>query len=91
VAEREAKDGDGTFPTDVELTRLLVVSDVNRSRTWYTDGLGATVSASTGARRACLSCSAASAKTPPVDNGYEARAFFRDPDGHLFEISSVAG
>ena len=25
--------------------------------------------------------------TPPVDNGYETRAFFRDPDGHLFEIS----
>jgi catechol 2,3-dioxygenase-like lactoylglutathione lyase family enzyme len=28
---------------------------------------------------------------PPRDNGYEVRAFFRDPDGHLFEISSVAG
>jgi catechol 2,3-dioxygenase-like lactoylglutathione lyase family enzyme len=27
--------------------------------------------------------------TPPVDNGYEVRAFFRDPDGHLFEISEV--
>jgi catechol 2,3-dioxygenase-like lactoylglutathione lyase family enzyme len=27
--------------------------------------------------------------TPPVDNGYEIRAFFRDPDGHLFEISQV--
>jgi catechol 2,3-dioxygenase-like lactoylglutathione lyase family enzyme len=29
--------------------------------------------------------------TPPVDNGYEIRAFFRDPDGHLFEISEVPG
>jgi len=29
--------------------------------------------------------------TPPVDRGYEGRAFFRDPDGHLFEISQVAG
>ena len=25
--------------------------------------------------------------TPPVDWGYEIRAFFRDPDGHLLEIS----
>ena len=29
--------------------------------------------------------------TPPVDHGYETRAFFRDPDGHLFEISQVGG
>jgi catechol 2,3-dioxygenase-like lactoylglutathione lyase family enzyme len=28
--------------------------------------------------------------TPPVDHGYETRAFFRDPDGHLFEISQVS-
>lgn len=27
--------------------------------------------------------------TPPVNWGYEIRAFFRDPDGHLFEISQV--
>ena len=27
--------------------------------------------------------------TPPVDHGGEIRAFFRDPDGHLFEISEV--
>ncbi len=25
--------------------------------------------------------------TPPVTNGAETRCFFRDPDGHLFEIS----
>ena len=25
--------------------------------------------------------------TPPVRHGAETRAFFRDPDGHLFEIS----
>jgi catechol 2,3-dioxygenase-like lactoylglutathione lyase family enzyme len=25
--------------------------------------------------------------TPPVTNGNETRCFFRDPDGHLFEIS----
>ena len=27
--------------------------------------------------------------TPPVDWGYEIRAFFRDPDGHLLEISQA--
>ena len=27
--------------------------------------------------------------TEPVDRGGEIRAFFRDPDGHLFEISEV--
>jgi catechol 2,3-dioxygenase-like lactoylglutathione lyase family enzyme len=27
--------------------------------------------------------------TPPVNHGFEIRAFFRDPDGHLFEISQV--
>ena len=25
--------------------------------------------------------------TPPLDRGRETRCFFRDPDGHLFEIS----
>ena len=27
--------------------------------------------------------------TPPVNHGREVRAFFRDPDGHLFEISEL--
>lgn len=27
----------------------------------------------------------------PVDHGYEIRAFFTDPDGHLFEISELVG
>jgi catechol 2,3-dioxygenase-like lactoylglutathione lyase family enzyme len=27
--------------------------------------------------------------TEPVDRGGEVRAFFRDPDGHLFEISQL--
>jgi catechol 2,3-dioxygenase-like lactoylglutathione lyase family enzyme len=27
--------------------------------------------------------------TPPVEHGTEIRAFFRDPDGHLFEISEA--
>lgn len=29
--------------------------------------------------------------TPPVANGAETRCFFRDPDGHLFEISEYHG
>jgi catechol 2,3-dioxygenase-like lactoylglutathione lyase family enzyme len=27
--------------------------------------------------------------TPPHDRGHEVRRFFRDPDGHLFEISQA--
>jgi catechol 2,3-dioxygenase-like lactoylglutathione lyase family enzyme len=27
--------------------------------------------------------------TPPVDHGWEIRAFLRDPDGHLIEISEA--
>ncbi len=27
--------------------------------------------------------------TPPVDHGHEIRCFFRDPDGHLFELSEA--
>jgi catechol 2,3-dioxygenase-like lactoylglutathione lyase family enzyme len=27
--------------------------------------------------------------TPPLDRGFEVRCFFRDPDGHLLEISEV--
>jgi catechol 2,3-dioxygenase-like lactoylglutathione lyase family enzyme len=27
--------------------------------------------------------------TPPLDRGFEVRCFFRDPDGHLIEISEV--
>lgn len=29
--------------------------------------------------------------TPPFDRGQETRCFFRDPDGHLFEISEYRG
>jgi catechol 2,3-dioxygenase-like lactoylglutathione lyase family enzyme len=29
--------------------------------------------------------------TPPYDWGAEVRCFFRDPDGHLFEISEARG
>lgn len=29
--------------------------------------------------------------TPPVESDWEVRAFFRDPDGHLIEISEAKG
>jgi catechol 2,3-dioxygenase-like lactoylglutathione lyase family enzyme len=132
---------DGRFPTDdMELTHLLVVSDVARSRDWYRDVLGASVSREYGGTSCVLQllgtwlllvtgggptpdkptvtfevpgdpdrvtselifrvpdCRAAYRVlsergavflTPPVDGGYEIRAFFRDPDGYLFEISEV--
>ena len=129
------------FPTDgVEVTLLLVVADVDRSRDWYRDVLGASVFREYGGSSAVLQfqgtwlllvtggdptrdkpsvsfaapadpdrvdheitlrvpdCRAAYETlvargaeflTPPVDHGYETRAFFRDPDGHLFEISQA--
>ena len=130
------------FPTDdMELTRLLVVSEVERSRDWYTRVLGATVYREYGGTSCVLqllgswlvlvtgggptedkptvtmtapldpdrvstelifrvpdcreahrilSERGATFLTPPVDHGWEIRAFFRDPDGHLFEISEAA-
>ena len=38
-----------------------------------------------------LSARGAEFLTPPVDWGGEIRAFFRDPDGHLLEISEATG
>jgi len=38
-----------------------------------------------------LSAKGAEFLSDPVDHGYEIRAFFRDPDGHLFEISELVG
>ena len=129
------------FPTEgVELTVLRVVTDVDRSRAWYRDVLGATDYREYGGTSAVMrfqgvwlllvtgggptsdkptvsfappadpdtvsheltmrvpDCRAAydilrerGAKflTPPVTQGREIRAFFRDPDGHLLEISEV--
>jgi len=128
-----------TFPTkDMPLTHILVVSDIERSRRWYADVLGANLHREYGGDSAVLSfngswlllvtggdptddkpsvslappadrdrldhlftirvpdCRAAyetlrnrgaAFLTPPVDHGAETRCFFRDPDGHLFEIS----
>jgi catechol 2,3-dioxygenase-like lactoylglutathione lyase family enzyme len=126
------------FPSpEMELTRLLVVSDVARSRDWYERVLGAEVtSAYEGAcvlrllgswlllvvaggptadkptvtfeppgdpdrvsaelifavpdcraAHEILSARGAEFLSPPVEYAWEVRAFFRDPDGHLFEIS----
>ena len=129
------------FPRDgVELTTLLVVSDIEQSRMFYRDVLGATVYREYGGTSCVLNFQGAwlllvtgggptedkpdvtfapPAKssnvtheltirvpdcreayeilrsrgagflTPPHDNGYEVRCFFRDPDGHLLEISEV--
>ena len=38
-----------------------------------------------------LSARGASFLAPPVEYPWEIRAFFRDPDGHLFEISENRG
>jgi catechol 2,3-dioxygenase-like lactoylglutathione lyase family enzyme len=129
------------FPTEgVELTVLLVVSDMERSRWFYRDVLGATVYREYGGTSCVLNfqgswlllvtgggptedkptvtfappadpdmvsheltirvpdCRAAyellksrgaEFLTPPVDWGGEIRCFFRDPDGHLLEISQA--
>ena len=136
-------EGHDVFPTDdMELTRLLVVGDIEVARDWYVDVLGATLEGEYGGTSLVLrivgswllvvtgggptedkptvtfappedpdrvsaelifrvpDCRAAyeelvsrgaSFLHEPVDNGYEVRAFFRDPDGHLFEISSLHG
>ena len=131
------------FPVEgVELTQLLVVSDVERARAFYVDVLGAKLFREYGGSSAVLEfqgnwlllvtgggptedkpgvvfeppddpnrvshqltmrvpdCQAAyevlssrGAKflTPRVDRGGEIRCFFRDPDGHLLEISELTG
>lgn len=131
------------FPTaGMELTHILVVSDLDRARRFYQDVLGAelyreyggsslvfnfngawllvvtgggptkdkpevTFSAPDDPGRVAHAmtirvpdCQAAYETlkgrgarflTPPVNWGSEVRAFFRDPDGHLFEISQVEG
>jgi catechol 2,3-dioxygenase-like lactoylglutathione lyase family enzyme len=131
------------FPDDAtDLTRLLVVTDVERSKAWYRDVLGADIVGEYGGT-SCVAkfvgawlllvtggpptsdkptvsfappadpdvasaelivavpdCRAAyetlrdrGAKflAPPVEYDWEIRAFFRDPDGHLFEITERRG
>ncbi|HLY14227.1 MAG TPA: VOC family protein [Candidatus Limnocylindrales bacterium] len=133
--------GTGEFPAEgMALTHILVVADVERSRAWYVDVLGAELYREYGGTSAVLTfastwillvtggepsadkptvtfaapsdpdrvshamtirvpdCQAAYAAlrargarflTPPYEWGRETRCFFRDPDGHLFEISQA--
>ncbi len=129
------------FPTpDMALTHILVVSDIDRARAFYTDVVGAVLHREYGGTSAVLQfagawlllvtggaptedkpdvtfaapaapdrvshamtirvpdCRAAYETlksrgarflTPPKDWGMEVRCFFRDPDGHLLEISEA--
>lgn len=129
------------FPSpDVAVTLLLVVSDIERSKEFYRDVLGATVYREYGGTSSVLQfqgtwlllttggeptedkptvvfappadpdvvsheltlrvpdcqgayeilrARGATFLTPPVSYEGEIRAFFRDPDGHLIEISEV--
>ena len=133
----------GMFPDEgMEITTILVVSDIERSAAFYRDVLGAEPYREYGETSAVFrfqgawlllvtgggptddkptvtfaepadpdtvdhaftvrvpDCRAAyetlrergaAFLTPPVDRGMEVRAFFRDPDGHLFEISEYRG
>ena len=130
-----------SFPAEgMELTHILVVADLERARTFYTDVLGADVFREYGGSSCVLrafetwlllvtgggptpdkptvtyappadpdvvshsmtirvpDCRAAHATlvergatflAPPVESDWEVRAFFRDPDGHLIEISEA--
>ena len=133
--------GDQAFPTEgMELTHILVVADLARSRDWYRDVLGAELVREYGGtsavfrfqgawlllvtgggptpdkpdvtfaapadparvshamtirvpdcRRAyaVLLARGADFLTAPHEWEWETRAFFRDPDGHLVEISQA--
>jgi catechol 2,3-dioxygenase-like lactoylglutathione lyase family enzyme len=123
-----------------ELTHLLVVSDIDRARTFYRDVLGATVHREYGgtscvlqflgtwlllvtaggptpdkpsvtfappddpdrvahemtirvpdahAAHAALTARGALFLAPLSESAWEIRGFFRDPDGHLIEISEA--
>jgi catechol 2,3-dioxygenase-like lactoylglutathione lyase family enzyme len=141
MPEHEVLRGGDGFPTSgMELTHLLVVSDVDRSVAFYRDALGAELYREYGGTSAVLrflgtwlllvtgggptpdkpdvtftpptdpgsvshemtirvpDCRAAYETlrsrgaeflTPPVEYGWEVRCFFRDPDGHLLEISEA--
>ncbi len=129
------------FPTEgMEVTQLLVVSDLDRSRDFYRDVLGATIHREYGgtscvlrflgtwlllvtpggptadkpatsfapptdpdvvsheltirvpdarAAHATLAGRGATFLAPLSETDWEIRGFFRDPDGHLIEISQA--
>lgn len=136
-----AADSHGAFPVaGVELTTLLVVSEIERSVRFYREVLGAELVREYGGTSAVfrfqgswillvtgggptedkpgvtfappsdpdlvsheftlrvpechraysvLKGRGAEFLTPPVEYEWEIRAFFRDPDGHLIEISEI--
>ena len=124
----------------MQLSHILVVTDLDRARAFYVDVLGAEVYREYGgtscvlqafgtwlllvtgggptpdkptvtfappsdpdvvahsmtirvtdcrATYAAWSAAGATFLTPPVESEWEVRAFFRDPDGHLLEISEA--
>lgn len=129
------------FPEkEMAITTILVVSDIEKSKNWYTNVLGASMYREYGGSSVVLQflehwllivsegeptadkpdvyfsrpdnpnrvshaftirvkdCQksyeelkdrGAEFISPPYDHGYEIRCFFRDPDGHLFEISQA--
>lgn len=89
----------GAFPSEgMELTHILVVSDLDRAPTitFAPPPDPDTVSSSFTIRVGdcqksyeTLKSRGAQFLTPPFDWGGEIRCFFRDPDGHLFEISQA--
>jgi catechol 2,3-dioxygenase-like lactoylglutathione lyase family enzyme len=141
MADERVDAGGGGFPAPgMELTHLMVVSDLARSVAFYRDALGAELYREYGGTSAVLrflgtwlllvtgggptpdkpsvtfappgdpdlvshemtirvsDCRAAYETlrsrgaeflTPPVDYQWEVRCFFRDPDGHLLEISEA--
>lgn len=136
------KDLDNNPFNNSELTTILVVSDMNKSKSFYVDVLGAELFREYGGSSIVLKflgqwilivtsgepsadkpdiyfrtpqspnevghsftirvddCNksyeilkdrGAIFITPPYDWGEEVRCFFKDPDGHLFEISEYRG
>jgi len=72
------------FPSDgMELTSILVVADLDRA---VSHAMTIRVPDCKAAYET-LTFRGARFLTPPVASEWEVRAFFRDPDGHLIEIS----
>ncbi len=77
------------------ITHIMVVSDLQRSGRWYEEVLGASLTGEYGGTSAVfnfqggwlLRARGAAFLTPPHESAAEIRCFFRDPDGHLFEVS----
>jgi catechol 2,3-dioxygenase-like lactoylglutathione lyase family enzyme len=81
------------FPTDgVEVTQVLAIADLERSVQFYRDVVSHELTLGVPDCRAAfdtLVTRGAQFLTPPVEHDWEIRAFFRDPDRHLLEISQA--